>query len=155
MRGARVEQQAIDKRDIFGRAGYIRPLFDGDSLHHRQAKALFKYGDPFGLFLAMKLQHVRLQRLDERVEKRVVDTDRERPLSRPPAYLSAERPRDLERHISRRRREKDKAHHVGAAFNRRVNRFGCRQATDFYRKRHLISNIMSAVREWRPFTSRL
>jgi len=93
------------------------------------------------------LQHVRLQRLNDRVEKRVVGINRESYLLRASLHLRTEYSCEVQGHVSGRRREKDKTHHIGAALNRRIDRLGRRQATDFDRKRHLTANIRGTVRE--------
>ena len=84
----------------------------------------------------MELQHVRLDRLDDRRDLLVVGVDRERDLQRPAPHALAERARCLEADIARRGPKEHEADHVGSGLERHVERLGGLQAADFDEKGH-------------------
>ena len=69
-------------------------------------------------FLAVQLQEIRPQRLDDVFERRVVGIDRQRHLGGAALGLPAEFARGLEAEMARRRRKEHEAHHVGARLER-------------------------------------
>src|SRR5439155_21856508 len=87
---------------------------------------------PGGL-VAVKLQHVGLERLDNACEQRVVGIDGDRDLARPPLHAARKRARLIERHVARARWEEDEANHVGARRERDIKRLGGGKAADFDR----------------------
>ena len=86
----------------------------------------------------MKLQHVRLQRLDDRIEPGVVGIDRERDFLRPAAHALSQQARRLERDVPRRGLKKYEADHVGALVERDIKGLRRREAAYFDDQRHFL-----------------
>ena len=93
-------------------------------------------------FLAVQLQNVRPQRLDDVLERRVVGIDRQRHLDGAALGLPAEFARGLEAEMPRRRRKEHEAHHVGAGLERDVERLARGQAADFDEQGHGLSGAV-------------
>ena len=123
----------------------VGALGDRQRLHDRQAEARAHRDHAVRRLLAVQLQHVGLQRLDDCLERRVVGVDRERDLLRAPAHALAERARGLVAEIARRRREEHEADHVGARVERYVERLGRLQAADFDHNGHRRRSLSAAV----------
>ena len=104
---------------------------DRQRLHHRQAEALRDRADARGRLLAVKLEQVGLQHVDDAGQQRVVGIDRERDLLGAVFHAAAEVARRVQRHIARARREEHEADHVGAGIERGIERVGRGQAADF------------------------
>ena len=154
-RRARVEQQMIGNCRISARRRQDRLGLDRDRLHHRQAERFLSAATRVGRLLAVKLQQIRLQRLDHGIKHRIVGIDRQRHFLRAAAYAAAERPRGLEDKMPRRWRKEHEADHVGARVERDVERLGRRKAADF--DDHDIAQFSLASPRlriyWRPSTS--
>ena len=136
LRRAGIEQDAVGDRGIAGQRGEIGRGLDRDRLHDRQSEFLLDVAQPRHGFLAVQLQDVRLQRLDDVVERRVVGIDRERDLERAALRLPAEIARRLQAEMPGRRRKEHEPDHVGARVERRVERLARGQAADFDEQGH-------------------
>ena len=132
-----IEQYAVGDRGITGQRSEIGRGFDGNHLHHRQAEFRPDVAQPRYRFLAVQLQNVRLQRLDDLGEHDVVGIDRERHFLRAALDLPAEIPRRREIQVPRRRRKKYESHHVRAGVQRRVERLARGQAANFDDQGHI------------------
>ena len=114
----------------------IGALGDRQRLHHRQAEARAHHHDPLRRLLAVQLQHVGLERLDDVAQRLVIGIDGERDLAGAALDALAERARRLDAEMARARRKEHEADHVGAGFQRDIKRFGGLQAADFDHERH-------------------
>jgi hypothetical protein len=84
----------------------------------------------------MKLQKIRLQRLDNTSDRGIVGIHRECDLQRTIAHLTPEAAGIFKSKVSGRRREEDKPDHVGACFKRRVERFFGSQPANLHKNGH-------------------
>ena len=78
--GAGIEQDAIGDRGITRQRREIGRGLDRHRLHDRQSEGLLDVAQPRHGFLAVQLQDVGLQRLDDIGERGIVGIDRERHL---------------------------------------------------------------------------
>ena len=91
---ARIKDQTIGNRiDAIGQG---RHRFNRQCLHHRQTERLLESDDTLRGLLAVKLQHIRIQRVDAGFEPLIVGIDRQRYFLRPAAHALPEHSRDLE-----------------------------------------------------------
>ena len=139
LRRAGIEQDAIGNRGIAGQRREIGCGLDRDRLHDRQSEFLLDVAQPRHGFLAVQLQHVRLQRLDDIGERRVVGIDGQRDLGGAALGLPAEFARRLEAEMPRRRRKEHESHHVRAGLQRDVERLARGQAANFDDQGHGLS----------------
>src|SRR5258705_9207510 len=131
LRGPRIEQNTIGDGSIEGQRRQIGCSFDGKSLHHLQPKFLLDVAQSRHGFPAMQLQYVRLQRLDDVGECRIVGIDGERDFYGTAPYMFSKVARGLKTQMSRRRRKEHEPHHVGARIHRDVERLWRGQAATF------------------------
>jgi hypothetical protein len=96
-------------------------------------------------FLAVQLQDIRPQRLDDIFERRIVGIDGERHLYRPTLGLLAEFARHLQAEMPRRWRKEHEAHHVRTSLQRDVERLARGQAADFDKQGHGLSGSRFSV----------
>ena len=81
--------------------------------------------------MAVQLQKVRLECVDDARELGVIRIDRERNLAHLSAYELRQALRGRKIHMARRRSKEHKTNHVGAALERSVEGVRSPQSTDF------------------------
>ena len=121
----------VGDRGITGQGREVGWRLDRDRLHHLQSKFLLDVTYPRHGFLAVQLQDVRLQRIDDIAERRVVGIDRKCYFYGTALGLPAEFTGLFETEMPGRRGEEHKAHHVRAGLQRDVERLARRQAANF------------------------
>ena len=110
--------------------------FDRQHLHHRQSEALRDRGDALRRFVAVKLEQIGAQHLNDVGKRCVIGVHGERDLLGAAVDARTQFARRMERHVAWAWRKEHKAHHVGARIERDIEGFGRRKAADFDQNRH-------------------
>ena len=136
-RRVRIKQQPIDHRSVGADA--LKIVLNGNrhSLHHRQAELAPDRRNLRHGFRAVQLQYVRMQSLDNRLQKRLIGIHRQGYFLRAATHPLAESARDIELQMPRRGRKEHESDHVGAGIERGVQRLWRRQPANFDDERHL------------------
>ena len=100
-------------------------------LHDREAETGADRRDPFRRLAAMQLQQLRIEGGDRRRERRIAGIDRQQNLAGPSRGMAAETGGQVQRHMPWAFVEKNKAQHVGAIRQRRVETRLRGEAADF------------------------
>ncbi len=90
-----------------------------------------------GVSLAVKLQHIGMQRLDDIGQHRVIGIDDERNLFGAVFDAASERVRGVQRNVARAWRKEHEAHHVGARVERGIEGLGRGEAADLNKGGHV------------------
>src|SRR5437870_5345566 len=99
-RRASIEQQAIGDASVVRDPRQVGLRLNRKHLHHRKREALTDRGDALRCLVTVKLEHVRLERIDDVFQQSIVGIDGECDFPRTASDALAKRSRGLERYTA-------------------------------------------------------